>query len=439
MVEQVEGEAQAIEGGEWAPLPFDKIGNCIAVEGRARIFQAAAPGRGVTDVLVFCHGWNNDRNVASARYEEFIAAFQDLRRVRKLDMGRTFNPLLVGLLWPSTTLVFGDERVPKMAGSPSAVGQEVTELAELVNDEDRGRFQELASRSSLSPEDAAELAGLLPDDLGMVADEAPEETGDGVPLALWQNLPDVDGETDDRTPEEIAKMLEDFGWEDERQADELAEAAGIRISPRALIRLLSVRQMKDRAGVVGASGAARFLEELLDESAARVHLIGHSYGACVVLNALCASRGKRNVESVLLLQPAVSHLCFAQRIPGTEHRAGFADAPGKVNRPIMATYSSHDNPLRRFYHLALRRAGDAGELSMAGSKVPKYGALGGYGPTLLDGVEGDQMRLPDQRYDVTPGRVALIALDGEKTISGHGDVINEATSWALLNLLADVE
>jgi hypothetical protein len=438
MIGQVARPAPASEHG-WAPLPFDRAGSCIAPQTRADILSAAASDA-VTDVVVFAHGWNNDRQVASQRYADFIEEFRRMRRQH--DLPAVPGVLLVGILWPSTTLVLGDERVLAMAGTrPEDL--ELAELAELVGSEEaRERFVELAARPSLGPEEAAELARLLPAELGVADDEAPEDDGDGVPMEVWRRVPDpvVDRE---RTSEEIAHELEDFGREQKPESTsdglshDLSVAADARLDPRRLVRLLSVRQMKDRAGAVGAAGVARFLEDLLDTSEARVHLVGHSYGARVVLSAACATRDCRKVGSMLLLQPAVSHLCFADPLPGTERRAGFADAPSRVERPILATHSPHDRALRTFFHLALWRRGDLGELDMAAkARTPKYGALGGFGPSALgDRTDWLTMGPPGTAYDVTPDRVSVIALDGRTTIHGHGDVINQATAWALYTLL----
>src|SRR5690606_15613941 len=63
-----------------------------------------------------------------------------------------------------------------------------------------------------------------------------------------------------------------------------------KLDPRRIIRLLTVAIMKDRAGVVGHGGVGKVLQTLLDHSAARIHLIGHSYGAKVMLSALSATR-----------------------------------------------------------------------------------------------------------------------------------------------------
>jgi pimeloyl-ACP methyl ester carboxylesterase len=77
-----------------------------------------------------------------------------------------------------------------------------------------------------------------------------------------------------------------------------------------VIRLASVYQMKDRAGRVGASGVRELLEDLLAKNeTARLHLLGHSYGAKVLLSALATATlmPGRKAHSMLLLQPAVSH------------------------------------------------------------------------------------------------------------------------------------
>lgn len=423
----------------WTPLPFDRDGSCIAPRTRADILRTAA-GDEISDVVVFAHGWNNDRQVASERYADFIAEFKAMQSRHGLPP--VDGVLLVGILWPSTTLVFGDERVLAMAGA-GAAGSELAELAALVDPSDRERFLDLAGRTSLTPAEGADLARCLPTELGLSEDEAPEDDGgDGRPTTVWQHLPGVDDERE-LSADEIAEALDNFGLEGSAGTangiveGDLTAAGGGFLDPRKVIRVLSVRQMKDRAGAVGAAGVARFLEDLLRASTARVHLVGHSYGARVVLAAVCATRDVRQVRSMLLLQPAVSHLCFADRVPDTERRAGFADAPDRVALPILATYSPHDRPLRTFFHLALWRRGDLGELSMAArARTPKYGALGGFGPSEL-GARADwlPMSLPPTRYDVTPGRVSVVALDGDLAISGHGDVINEATAWALYNLM----
>jgi hypothetical protein len=66
------------------------------------------------------------------------------------------------------------------------------------------------------------------------------------------------------------------------------------IDPRNILRLLSLYQMKDRAGTVGTNGVADLLRRMLGATGAGMRVCGHSFGAKVMLSALCAP-----VQSIL--------------------------------------------------------------------------------------------------------------------------------------------
>src|SRR5947208_2482105 len=65
----------------------------------------------ITDVFLFSHGWQGDVPSARDQYGRWIAAMarctSDIERVRQARP--TFQPLLVGLHWPS--LPWGDEEL----------------------------------------------------------------------------------------------------------------------------------------------------------------------------------------------------------------------------------------------------------------------------------------------------------------------------------------
>src|SRR5262249_39681922 len=252
---------------------------------------------------------------------------------------------------------------------------------------------ELAQRDALTATEAAELGHLLTPDAvtGDPLAEIPSDTSasaiDEVVVALAERsaaLPASGASSDlsqfgsavagPAAPTPGDAELQGAGW--------LGDTVK-RILPRDAIRMFTVRQMKDRAGVVGARGVAPLLVELLRGSNAKIHLIGHSYGGKVVLTALCVPPDlPRIVDSVLLLQPAVSHLCFAKNFRNRPGQGGYVAAADRVRLPILSTFSTHDFPLRRVFHLALNRAGDLAELKIAGPGDPPsiYAALGGYGP-----------------------------------------------------------
>ncbi len=214
------------------------------------------------------------------------------------------------------------------------------------------------------------------------------------------------------------------------------------LDPRLAIRGLTVYQMKDRAGKVGAHGVGPLLRELLTGTDARLHGVGHSYGCRVLLSAICfGDRWPRPLHSLLLLQGAISHLCFASNVNGVEHPGGYRPALDRVALPILCTFSQNDAPLHRFFHLILRRGKDLGEIQIAADAAPpsRFAALGGYGPrdsgeTLVDVLDAAAID-GGKRYDVTR-LIPVIGIDATQTIGGHSDVNNLSTWWMLYNLVA---
>jgi pimeloyl-ACP methyl ester carboxylesterase len=200
---------------------------------------------------------------------------------------------------------------------------------------------------------------------------------------------------------------------------------------RDAIRATTVWLMKDRSGRVGARGVADLVRMLAEASTdSRLALAGHSYGSKVMLSALCSGPApSRNVDSLLLLEPALSCYAFTDSLDG--HSGGYRKAFDRVRLPIIATYSSHDVPLRKFFHLAVRRKSDLAEAVIAGQPPSKFAALGGYGP---QGVEAEWINMPavgDPYPLTTPCRI--IGVNGSKFIASHGGVETPETAWALLS------
>lgn len=431
-------------GGATAPfyiVPFDRDGVCTGPVTARNLLATVATQR-PTDVFLFSHGWNNDWKAATARYDQFIAGFARMRAEHPLD--RPFRPVLVGIVWPSTALVAPWEQAPDIAatdGDDDAVAEEraeVAEVAAIVPEEKRALFYELAQRQDLSDAEAAEFAGLV-----VPAFEGGDEVDTAEPdaesvLEVWRSLPGRPA----AIPTEFGRVqwpgADVAGDEARAEAAADARAAGLlqALDPRGLVRLATVLLMKDRAGRVGGRGVADLLESLLATSDARVHLVGHSYGAKVVLSALAAKPHSRPVESVLLLQPAVSHLCFAADVDGAGRPGGYRPALARTRQPIMTTYSRHDFPLTKVFHWAVRRPSDLGEVVIAGAPN-RYAALGGFGP---GGVEGEVTRVvaavPPHPYDPPEPGSRLVAVEASTVIKGHGEVQVPATFWMLLTQVA---
>ncbi|MEV4174070.1 hypothetical protein [Nonomuraea sp. NPDC049709] len=385
-----------------------------------------------SDVFLFSHGWNNDWAAAASQYGRFITSYLTLRRREWPRPGRDYRPLLAGVHWPSTALVAPWERGPKIAGAVERSGSvidEVTALGESLGVKDRQRLYDLADRDRLDDVRARDLAELL---APLLADEGQDELGRaGVSgaddlLGIWARLSRppvsssggfIDEPTDqpvEETPFPAPTVAGGLGW----------------LDPRNAVRVATVLLMKDRAGVVGSRGVADLLAALC-RTQARIHLIGHSYGAKVILSALCApSSVPRPVDSVLLLQPAVSCYCFATKVAGDDHPGGYHAAVERCVQPIVTTFSRKDVPLTSLFHWAVRRRSDLGEVRIAG--VPsRYAALGGYGPQgREDETAVIQPVAPPERYAF--GK-PIVAIQADEMIGGHGDVTGEACAWALLN------
>jgi hypothetical protein len=420
----------------WYMVSFDRNGRCTAPRTAHELVDQAASGR-YSDVVLFCHGWNNDWSQATARYESFIVGYLGVLRDFPPPAGPR-QPLLVGIFWPSTALVSESEAAPDIAGGVArdediaAERETIEELGRALPAEQAERFYALIQREVLDSGAAQELTTmflpLLASDLAEAGGGKPP-TPDEVVSGWWAASATV-----------AIPDLDDFGYYTEEAAEgKPPEAAGLRwLDPRDLIRAFTVWQMKDRAGVVGSYGIASLLTDLMKHSSLSVHCVGHSYGAKVVLSAICAPRsGSSSVRSVLLLQPAVSCLCFARDADGTGRPGGFRPALERVQLPILSTFSSRDLALRRFYQWALRRGRDLGEPAIAGLAPPsRYAALGGFGPGGL-GAAAVVIDVLDAGtpYALDPGSPEVYGVQATRTISSHGDVSNPSTWWMLQQLL----
>jgi hypothetical protein len=386
---------------------------------------------GVTDIFVFSHGWNNDWRAATGRYNNFIDGFvRTHAESHGLSLGRDYQPLLVGLFWPSVILVLPWEQAPVIAAAPGE-DPEVDELGRALPNGHEARVRELLARSeALDADEARELAGLVMPLYTSAGEEVPEELpppAEKELVAAWRGAAAA-------TP---ARGPGSFGTVDGGRVG-VPEAAGFSLDPRKLARLLTVRAMKDRAGVVGVRGVGPLVKDLLEVSGSRVHMVGHSYGCKVCLSAICAAPVPRKVDSLLLLQPAVNHRCFAVDADGEGHPGGYRAALDRVEQPVLSTYSAHDQALTQWFHRALTRRGDLLEVAIAAWPEPPsaYAALGGYGPR---GAEQETRKLdlmdPGARYPRDDARV--LAVDGTRGIPGHGDISNPYTWWALYDQVAE--
>lgn len=399
-----------------------------------------------TDVVVFSHGWNNDFDAATGLYGRFLRAFEALPAAQRPS--RDFRPLFVGITWPSEWLVFGDG--PKIAAAPGtitpterrAIDAMVASVA--AGGGNSALLKQLLEKPTVNADEARELAALF---TAVVAGVADDEGGqpDHAPSAADLEVAARALSGAERPAGDTSVDLDDYGATD-AAGDAGPQAAGWRdvLDPRTYLRLASVYQMKDRAGRVGAGAMSPLLRDIQAATDAAVHCVGHSYGCKVMLSGICTGAPlTRPVDSLLLLQPAVSHLAFAARVPGTARAGGYRAVlePQTVRHPILSTFSRKDFPLHDTFHLSLRRQGDLGEATIAGTTTSagdppsRFAALGGYGPRGAGQLLIDPIPMSGDAYPEL-GDAPIIGLDGSNgRISGHGDVTTPQTAWALAQLM----
>jgi hypothetical protein len=433
----IEGPVRTVEGPNeiTAPfyvIPFDKQGTCIGPRTRDRLVEDA---KNATDIFLFSHGWNNTWPTALNRYNEFITAYLAIRAMLPKPPVPGYRPLLAGVFWPSAVLVDSDEQAPVIAAAPEGAAAPDTEsLLELTADlpaEQTARLSVLLTKDRLDRDEALEAAGLIARVLG----EGDDELGGKAPAAedLVDNARQLGQSSKQSTSEPVGGFIQDT-------SDSSPQVAGWKdlLDPRQLIRTATVLMMKDRAGRVGATGVSDTLVRLhAANNGARIHLVGHSYGSKVVLSALCApaQTDAVTVDSVLLLQAATSCYCFAPAgaIPGAASAGGYHEAPARSAKPVVCTFSRHDAPLTKLFHLTARRSRDLGDPQNAPKDgVPsKYAALGGFGPRGVTSTTIEPVN-PIDPYPF-PNGSGIVGVHADNVISGHGDVSSQATAWMLLS------
>lgn len=417
---------------------FDKKGVCTSPRTRDALLGRLKEAK-TAPIIFFSHGWNNDFADAVELYRRFLIEFEKVLAAQPL---KEPAPIFVGATWPS--IWFPSDDGPQFAGAPAADNETaarerfIRQLQETLPDEtDWERLYVLLEAERLDASEAEELARLLQPLVAARQDDegTPEsEATAGNILQAMQEMQAAAG-----PPEE--EDLEDVGIVGAVEGGSPGGpgTAGILqyLDPRWAVRLGTLYLMKDRAGTVGWVGIAALLRGILAASGGPVHLVGHSYGCKVMLSGLINGPLARKVQSLLLLQPAVSHLCFADKVPGREGAGGYRGALDRVEGPIFSTYSAHDFPLHSIYHHALVRRTDLGELGVAaattaaGNPPNAYAALGGYGPRGAGEFLTEPLPKPDD--PIPGGGKRLVAFDGSRAtrIGGHGDVVSPSTAGLL--------
>ncbi|WP_205519155.1 serine-threonine protein kinase [Streptomyces olivoreticuli] len=410
-------------------LTFDKDGDVDPAERDALVQGVARAG--VTDLVVFAHGWNNERSTATRLYDRFFAPFPGL--LTGAAGGKRLG--YAGVIWPS--MDFPDEPIPHFPSSVAAAAPPGAGLDPATRDAlvrilpcEEAVVDRLSELLAQRPEDPARLEEFVSTARGLVADPPP-----GVPDLGPGPLPAI-LTADARTVcESFSAALASMG----ALPSDLLGSGLKRLWHGAyeLLRQLSYYTMKRRAGVVGEHGLGPFLGLLAGSgTGVRTHLVGHSFGARLVSFALGGlPDGASPVFSVTLLQGAFSHYAFATSLPFASDRGGaLSGLYDRVNGPLVCCYSSHDTALGVLYPLASLACGD--DDSVLGLDDTRWGALGHDGMQSVDACAG----LPIARapagglpaYGCVNVDASAVVAHGGPPSGAHGDICHEELARVVL-------
>jgi hypothetical protein len=353
-----------------------------------------------TDVFLFSHGWKGDIAAAVDQYNRWIDAMAKLTP-DAARMGPASKPMWIGLHWPSQP--WGDEEL----GGAAAFSTEAAEAGPAPANLLETYLDRLDLTQSLR---ARELMGII----------FRENRVNAGAFILPKNVDDAYTELASILQYESGAVGSDPSSDNSEYSAQGAfdamNSAGVAFGGGFLggllgpLRQLSFWMMKKRARSVGEGGMYQFVAQLQQAvPRARVHVMGHSFG-CIVASSICGGPGgktplPRPIDSLALVQGAVSHWAHADAIPSTGGRGYFNAMLHRegVKGPIFTTRSVHDTAVGVAYPAAVSLALQDPSFGLNPTLV-KWGAIGAFGIQGYPCV--DRAMLPETGdYQFEPGKI----------------------------------
>ena len=426
-----------------------------AVHDAAQVAALLNAVPGATDLLVLCHGWNNDMQEARALYTALLGNIDKLLAIRgeaqapeslrKLK-DRRFAALRV--FWPSKK--FADSDLIPGGGAASARAANdaaaVRVLDELKKDPERlGASSTDAERARI-----VERAKALLPELEASAGARRQY------VTLIRSLLDKgDAHEDDGSANffkaDPEKLFADLGEPVVAPAPPAPGGAtatgntggaaglgdfldGAVAAARRMANYATYYQMKSRAGTVGATGIAPVLRQCRAKNATlRVHLVGHSFGGRAVTAAAHALPANTPDVTVSLLQAAFSHNGLSADFDGKGSAGFFREllSEKRVSGPIIITHTKNDTAVGIAYPLASRVA--LQKAAAIGDENDPYGGMGRNGAQKTDEATGHAAALGavGAKYQFARGTVNNLKAD--EFIKDHGSVEGMQVAYAILN------
>ncbi len=421
--------------------------------------------QGITDLVVFSHGWNNSQEIAGRLYKGWFG--QMASQLSKATDTREVKVGFVGVFWPAQR--WSDEPIPDFeppsgaarSGDAAAAGRrteghvvskkiDAKTLEGLRSNFPKGASQLDAMAALLAKDNPTEqdLADFM-DHMKKFAKATKTGEDDGEHEAQSSDA----GKTPSMLGGEPGKVFEEFAAELRNTGavieTESSDAAGIldRVKDvwhgaKEALRQLTYWQMKNRAGVVGEKGLGPFLGRLNKEAPdLRVNLVGHSFGARVVSYALAGlpeGVDPTPVKSVTLLQGAFSHFAFSDPLPHDSDRKGsLAGKLSRIDGPLTVCFSEHDDAVGRFYPLASIASGvdsAAGE-----ERFYRWGGMGHDGAQAVGAkLEDLKPAVATTKYAFEDGKALNIDASGIVNRGGppsgaHSDIVHPELTWVVMS------
>ncbi|MFI1164203.1 serine-threonine protein kinase [Streptomyces sp. NPDC020801] len=419
-------------------LTFDADGDVDGAE-RDRLL-ADLTKRGVRDLIVFAHGWNNDRSGATRLYSHFFAPVPRLAPAARIGY--------VGVVWPS--MRFCDEPIPDFPRStaagpvPAAALDKDTRHALLETFPGRATVVDRLARmlderpsEEAALEEFGRLVRLLVEVVppGPQAPFAADTLAEGVP----QSEPEMFARPTADVCGEFAQAVARLQTPDGQESFGLPNPWD---GAKELLRQATYYAMKRRAGTVGERGLGPVVGRLAATAPeTRIHLVGHSFGGRLVSFALRGlPDGVRAVKSVTLLQGAFSHYAFAARLPDDPRVGGVLQGQEhRVDGPLVCCYSRYDSALGTLYPLASRMADDDRSVlgvDIGGLVGSKWGAMGHNGVQAVPGTHActlaDALGAPLPASGCVNVDTAEVVRRGGPPSGAHSDIVHPELARVVL-------
>lgn len=439
---------------------FDKQGQDLDEDPATALLTALnlVENSSISDLLVLCHGWNNNAEQARDFYNQLLHSLSAATLTERLSD----TMAVIAVYWPSKQFDF--ERRRRSGGAAGGGAANVSaghrnadhatviaalnDLRDLAETDAQQNSIEVARAMVPELDDLrsardAFVATLLP----LLRDQDSGDPGDGPEPLLMQltGREVLDKLGRPLPPRPIAQGEQHRSAEPSTGGAAGGVAAGAQRGALSFVNLLTFWKMKARAGTVGRSGVAPLLDRIARaqddlHQPLHMHLAGHSFGARLATAAAMAVDEQTPLASLNLLQGAFSHHSFARDVGGDRERprsGAFRDVieHAKVQGPILATHTRNDRAVGLAYPLAARLSRD--DAAALGDADSRFGGLGSNGAVRTSEATFLELGPAGTHYPFQPNRI--FNLQADNFVSSHSDVTGPEVANALLAAMRSTE